>query len=237
MNQSGESRQEVNHQHKTGPGASGFSKQYWDDNYYDINIMDGIYNAKQHASYLHALFELEEIYVGTIIDYGFGLGYLMQALLDAFKPYSVVGIEPSAHAFQEVKSREPLTHIETMHIELIQTDMLSWFQQNQRNYLQSYDLGICTSVFQYLSDDEIHQVMPWLALWNKYLYFSVPTDIELQYQVEELGFHDRYAIHRSQETYHEMLSPHFTIVSTRVLESKVHFTTRNTLFQELFYRF
>ena len=227
----------MNHQYTMSLGAAGFSKHYWNDNYYDINIMDGIYNAKQHASYLHALFELEEIYVGTMIDYGFGLGYLMQAFLDTFKPYSLVGIEPSAHAFHQVKSREPLTDIETMHIELIQTDMLSWFQNNQHNYLQPYDLGICTSVFQYLSDNEMNNVMPWLALWNKYLYFSVPTDIELQYQLDVLGFHDRYAIRRSQETYHEIISPYFTIVSTRVLESKVHFTTKNTLFQELFYRF
>jgi len=91
--------------------------------------------------------------------------------------------------------------------------------------------------FQYLSDEEIKEILPILSQRVKYLYFSVPTDQELKKQIEDVEFHDEYAIHRKREKYLKMLQPHFTFVSSRILESKYHFNQDNSYFTDLLFRF
>jgi hypothetical protein len=71
----------------------------------------------------------------------------------------------------------------------------------------------------------------------KYLYLTVPTDKELNAQIEDLEFHDTYAIRRSRSAYQRLLKKHFTFISSRILESKVHFDESTTSFTDLLYRF
>jgi hypothetical protein len=99
------------------------------------------------------------------------------------------------------------------------------------------DLGICTSVFQYLTDKELKEALPIISKRIKYLHLTVPTDVELGRQVSELEFKDEYAIHRTREQYQKLLKPHFTFVSARVLESKHYFNEDTTAFTDLLYRF
>jgi len=71
----------------------------------------------------------------------------------------------------------------------------------------------------------------------KYLYFSVPTDLEFKRQKEEYEFVDEYAIHRKREKYLKWIKPHFTFVGTRMLESKIFFNDDNSHFKEHLFRF
>lgn len=216
-------------------GARGFTRDYWDVNYQDADEMDNIVNAKEHAHYLKAILELEYIDVSSVVDLGFGLGVLFKEVLKTFKPYRALGIEPSSYAF-ELVSKKKLTNVESIKLKLEKIDLLTWAQRKNKRE-ETFDLGLCTSVFQYLSDAEIEKILPTLSKRVRYLYFSVPTDLELKRQIEEVNFKDEYAIHRTKKVYVEMLQPHFAFVSSRLLESRFHFNEDNTNFSDLLFRF
>ncbi|WP_127713958.1 class I SAM-dependent methyltransferase [Halobacteriovorax sp. HLS] len=215
-------------------GKDGFSKEYWDVNYSNPDEMDGIGNAENHAKYMKALFDLDFIDISSIVDLGFGLGHLLQATLKEFIPYRAMGIEPSKYPFELVLKRG-ISPVESTKLNLINTDLVSWCENPK--FSKHFDLGICTSVFQYLSDEEVRAVIPILAKRVKYLYFSVPTDKELNRQIEDLEFKDEYAIRRSRSWYQRELKKSFTFVSTRVLESKEFFKEEDTFFTDLLFRF
>ena len=216
-------------------GAKGFSKEYWEVNYKDAEEMDNIVNAKEHADYMKAILGLEYVDVSSVVDLGFGLGVLFKEVLKVFQPYRAHGIEPSEHPFNLV-AKKKLTSIESTKLTLENIDLVTWAnKENKRE--KTYDLGLCTSVFQYLSDEEIEMVLPVMAKRIRYLYFSVPTNLELKRQVSDLEFKDEYAIHRTREKYLKMIRPHFTFVSSRLLESKIHFNDENTNFTDLLFRF
>lgn len=216
-------------------GAKGFSKEYWDVNYADPEEMDNIVNAKEHAAYLKAIMGLEYVDISSVIDLGFGLGFLFEEVLKTFIPYRAHGIEPSKHPF-DVVSKRKISPAESTKLVLENTDLVSWAKKENKRE-KAFDLGLCTSVFQYLSDEEIEFVMPVLAQRIRYLYFSVPTNLELKRQVSELEFKDEYAIHRTREKYLKLIRPHFTFISSRLLESKVHFDEESTHFTDLLFRF
>lgn len=215
-------------------GADGFSNAYWEENYSELTSMDGIVNAKQHARYVKALMALETIDVSSIIDFGFGLGYMLKEFIQVFKPYRVMGIEPSETAFQKVQKKK-LTDIESMNIKLVNTDLYQWAKKTAPKQ-KSFDLGICTSVFQYLEDEEMEVVLEAMSKTVKYLYFSVPTDKELKRQRSELDFHDRFAISRSKNYYHKLLKGRFTIVSNRLLESNYFIDEDDSPFSDYLFR-
>ncbi len=216
-------------------GAGGFSKEYWDINYADPEEMDNIVNAKEHADYMKAIFALEYVDVSSVIDLGFGMGILFKEVLKTFNPYMAHGIEPSKHIF-DVTSKKKLAPVESTKLVLENIDLVSWAKKTPKKE-KTFDLGLCTSVFQYLSDEEISLVLPAMAKRIRYLYFSVPTNLELKRQVSDLEFKDEYAIHRTREKYLKLISPHFTFISSRLLESKVHFDDESTNFTDLLFRF
>jgi hypothetical protein len=214
-------------------GAAGFSQEYWNINYAEPEEMDNIVNAKEHARYMESLFKLESVDVSSVIDLGFGLGILFK---EAFKPYRALGIEPSQYPY-EIVSQKKLTNIESTKLSLENIDLLTWAKRDRPKDNKVFDLGLCTSVFQYLSDEEIQLILPVMAKRIRYLYFSVPTNLELKRQVLDLEFKDEYAIARSREKYLDFLNPHFTIIGSRLLESKVHFDEESTHFTDLLFRF
>lgn len=211
-----------------------FDKTYWDKNYSEPMTMDGIGNAKDHVKYLEAYLSIEHVDISTIVDLGFGYGHLFREMLRAFKPHTAVGIEPSHYAFKKAKP-DKLRPVPSTDLRLYEEDILTWCQTNRNN--NNFDLGICTSVFQYLSDKDLKEILPVIAKRIKYLYLTVPTDVELGRQVSELEFKDEYAIHRTREKYQKLLKPHFTFVSSRVLESKFFFNEETTHFTDLLYRY
>ncbi len=211
-----------------------FNKTYWDKNYSDPMSMDGIGNAKDHTRYLKSFLEIEHVDIGTIIDLGFGYGHLFREMMKAFIPHTAVGIEPSDYAFKKVKL-DKLRPVASTDLKLYQEDLITWCRTKRKN--NEFDLGICTSVFQYLSDKDLKEIIPVLAKRIKYIYLTVPTDIELGRQVSELEFKDEYAIHRTREKYQKLLRPHFTFISARILESKHFFNQDTTSFSDLLYRY
>jgi SAM-dependent methyltransferase len=211
-----------------------FDKSYWDKNYSEPMSMDGIGNARDHVRYLKSYLALEHVDVSSIVDLGFGYGHLFREMLKAFIPHTAVGIEPSPYAFRKARA-DKLRPASTTDLKLYEEDLLTWCRSKRKEVV--FDLGLCTSVFQYLEDRELKEVIPVLARRIKYLYLTVPTDGELSRQVSELDFKDEYAIHRSREKYQKLLRPSFTFISARVLESKHHFDEESTPFTDLLYRF
>jgi hypothetical protein len=211
-----------------------FDKSYWDKNYSEPMTMDGIGNAKEHTQYFLSYLAVEHVDISTIIDLGFGYGHLFREMLRSFKPHMARGIEPSPYAFKKVKL-DKLRPVSSTDLKLYEEDLLTWCQSSRKGETK-FDLGICTSVLQYISDKDLKIILPILAKRIKYLYLTVPTDVELGRQVSELDFKDEYAIHRSREKYKKLLSPYFTIVSSRILESKHYFDEETTLFTDLLYR-
>lgn len=211
-----------------------FNKTYWDKNYSDPMSMDGIGNAREHTRYLKSFLAIEHVDIGSIIDLGFGYGHLFREMMKAFIPHTAVGIEPSDFAFKKAKI-DKLRPVSSTNLSLYQEDLITWCRTKRKN--NEFDLGICTSVFQYMSDKELKEIIPVLSKRIKFLYLTVPTDIELGRQVSELEFKDEYAIHRTRDKYQKLLRPHFTFVSSRVLESKHFFDEESTHFTDLLYRY
>ena len=212
-----------------------FDKTYWDKNYSQPMTMDGIGNAKEHVRYLKSFLAVEHVEITSVIDLGFGYAHLFREMLKAFIPYRAVGIEPSPYAFKKAKP-DKLRPVESTDLKLFEEDLLTWCRTDRKKN-NNFDLGICTSVLQYLTDKEIKEVMPILSKRIKYLYLTVPTNLELGRQISELEFKDEYAIHRTREQYQKLIRPYFTFVSSRVLESKHFFDEESTLFTDLLYRY
>jgi trans-aconitate methyltransferase len=212
-----------------------FDKTYWDKNYAEPMSMDGIGNARDHARYLKSFLAIEHVDISSIVDLGFGYGHLFREMLKTFIPHRAVGIEPSPYAFKKAKL-DKLRPVESTDLKLYEEDLITWCRTDRKKN-NNFDLGICTSVFQYISDKDLKEIIPILAKRIKYIYLTVPTDVELGRQVSELEFKDEYAIHRSRKKYQRLLKPHFTFVSSRILESKHYFDEESTHFTDLLYRF
>lgn len=212
----------------------GFDKTYWDKNYSEPETMDGIGNAKAHVKYLKAMLDVEYVDISSVVDLGFGYGFLFKEMLKAFIPHTAEGIEPSEYAFVRA-SRLKLSPAPTTKLTLKQIDLLTWCRE--KNKSAPFDLAICTSVFQYLTDKELKEILPILAQRVKFLYLTVPTDSEFKRQVDDLDFKDEYAIHRTREKYQKMLRPYFTFISSRFLESKHFFNEETTPFTDHLYRY
>jgi len=212
-----------------------FDKTYWDKNYAEPMSMDGIGNARDHARYLKSFLAIEHVDISSIVDLGFGYGHLFREMLKTFIPHRAVGIEPSPYAFKRAKL-DKLRPVESTDLKLYEEDLITWCRTDRKKN-NNFDLGICTSVFQYLTDKELKEIAPILGQRIKYLYLTVPTNIELGRQVSELEFKDEYAIHRTREQYQKILRPHFTFVSSRVLESKTYFNEETSHFTDLLFRY
>lgn len=195
--------------------------------------MDGMGNSKEHAKYLQSFLAIEHIDISTIVDLGFGLGQLFGDILKTFKPHTALGIEPSEYAFKRVKL-EKIRPVPSTELQLLPIDLLSWCRIKSK---QKFDLGICTSVFQYIPDRGLKEILPILAKRIKYLYLTVPTDVELKRQALEVDLDDQYALGRTRVKYKRLIQPHFTFISSRVLESKYFFDEESTFFSDQLFRF
>ncbi len=213
---------------------AGFDRTYWDLNYAEPNTMDCIGNASKHIKYIQSFFDLEEIDISSLIDLGAGYGHLFQKALKAFMPYRSCAIEPSKYAFEKL-SRRKLPLVETSKCLVLNEDIEKWCQRKQEKK-QRYDLGLCTSVLQYLDEETLKTTLPVMARRIKYLYLTVPTDLELDRQITDLDFNDTYALRRSRDFYRSILAPHFTNISSKIWESKYYYDEESTLFTDLVYR-
>jgi len=209
-----------------------FDEAYWKHNYAEPETMDGIGNARTHAQYVKNYFGLEYVDVSSIVDLGFGYGHLFKEMLKTFKPYKALGIEPSPVAFKKV-SPSWLKPTPSTKLKLKKISLLEWCQTPSK---EVYDLALCTSVFQYIPTEELKIIVPILSRRVKFLYLTVPTNLEAKRQKMDQDFVDPYSIKRTRAFYQKLLKPHFTVISSRILESKHHFTEETTPFTDLLYR-
>lgn len=212
-----------------------FDQSYWDKNYSEPEEMDGIANAHSHALYVKSFFDIELVEVKSVIDFGFGLGTMFQEFIKTFKPYKACGIEPSDPAFLKFQKSSKKLFSEKEY-KLYNEDLLTWCRLDRKS-ASRFDLGICNSVFQYISEKDLKEIIPILSQRVKYLYLSVPTDEEYKRQKLDHDFVDEYAIHRTREFYLKLLRPHFAIVGAKILESKHHFDQSNTPMTDFLFRF
>lgn len=197
-----------------GKNGRPFEEGYWKDIYGSGCDIDASYNAKEHARYLKSLFDLMEFPVRSIMDFGFGKGLLLKAMVKEFQPNKILAIDPSEVMLDELLKkpwiRSHNISILNETIEILDDTLLKQ---------SPYKLGICNSVVQYISGDlgPVFQKMHSLV---DYLYFSVPTDKDYKRMEKELQFTDPYAYARSRSYYRKKISKYFRFVSWNVLESK-----------------
>lgn len=216
-------------------GAKGFEDRYWESLFADPESMECIGNAALHADYLVAALAVESVSVRNIVGLGIGMGRLFAEVLRRYRPRRALGLEPSAWAWARLNIEE-LKPTKSTNLRLLRQDLLTWCQRDTPGW-NRFELGLCTSVLQYLSETEINHIMPVLAQRIEHLYLTVPTDHELAIQEEENGLRDEWAHSRSAEWYRARIQPHFAVVSGRMLQSRVLFDWRSSPFTDLLYRF
>jgi hypothetical protein len=91
-------------------------------------------------------------------------------------------------------------------------------------------------VLQYLSDAECEEVVPVLAGRVRWLYLSVPTEVEYARLQRDLDFADPWAHVRPKAWYRDLLAPHFDRVGLRLLESRVGSPADESPFTEELFR-
>ena len=155
-------------------------------------------------------------------------------MLKVFLPYRACGIEPSKFAFDKARARK-LQPVESTKLTLYNESLQDWCQRKKGSRTR-FDLGICTSVLQYVEDEDMDEILKTLSERVKYLYLTVPTDLELDHQIENLNFNDTYALRRSRAYYRKVIGKYFTNISSKVWESKFYFDEESTLFTDLLYR-
>mmetsp|Transcript_15724 Transcript_15724/g.24923 ORF Transcript_15724/g.24923 Transcript_15724/m.24923 type:complete len:582 (+) Transcript_15724:35-1780(+) len=86
----------------------------------------------------------------------------------------------------------------------------------------SYQLGLCVSVLQYLSDLHVERVLKYLSRQCDFLYFDVVTHEEYTIMADGGStFVDKYAIFsRSKQWYLSIITKYWRILSNNILESK-----------------
>ncbi len=212
-------------------GENGFSEDYWASNYSDPESMDCIGNVKEHFAYLSSLFNLEVIEINSMVDLGFGLGAMIKEGRKKFALKKICGVEPSFYAFETMEKWKSKYGIKNLTLKNM--GMAQWLEKTKGKY----DLGLCNSVLQYLTNKELEEAIPLLSRRVKFLYLTVPTDVELDFQIRDHKFKDYYARRRTRAFYQKLLKKHFTFISNRLLESRYFFDEETTLFTNLLYRF
>ncbi|MCC6276084.1 MAG: class I SAM-dependent methyltransferase [Leptospiraceae bacterium] len=200
-----------------GANGKSFDSKYWSEIYGSGEDVDGTFNAKEHALYLKSLFGLFGISVRSLADFGFGKGFLLQRMIQAFQPGRVFALDASFDMVDRLKNSKWIYTsniavasgtIQTLNIEIMKS--------------APFDLGICNSVLQYIPDNDLDDALEKMSRITRYLYFSVPTKADYTRMKKEIFFEDPYAFSRPKRFYMKKISRYFTVVSYNLLESKVN---------------
>ncbi|MCB1176918.1 MAG: class I SAM-dependent methyltransferase [Leptospiraceae bacterium] len=194
-----------------------FDKDFWEEMYTEDedSLIDGIYNAKEHANYIKSVLNLIGVKAHSIADFGAGLGVLLKQVTLALKPKNIIALDPSEESIQKLlKSR----WFSKYNIAVIH----SRFQDYNISHLTEnpLDLAILNSVMQYFPDRDVVPTFARLSKICKYLYFNVPSKKDYAIMKKELDFVDPYAYSRDAEFYRNSWKKYFTMVSYNILESK-----------------
>lgn len=201
-----------------------FTREYFQKMYSKDSYIDGDFNAREHAAYLKGLFGLMELEVGSVFDFGFGKGELLNQVARTFNPTRVEGVDISQFAHDALKKK---AYASDWRLQVCKVHEVTG--------KRVCDLGLSNSVLQYIEDRYIDASIKKMAERVKFLYFHVPTSEDYKVLRKVLEFSDPYAIERPKAFYQERMSKYFTIVAWGVLESKLN-GRKGTPFTDSFYR-
>lgn len=85
-----------------------------------------------HVKYLKSMLDVEYVDISSIVDLGFGYGYLFKEMLKAFIPHTAEGIEPSEYAFKKA-SKLKLSPADSTVLKLKQMDIVTWCREKNIN--------------------------------------------------------------------------------------------------------
>ncbi|PJZ70711.1 SAM-dependent methyltransferase [Leptospira perolatii] len=199
-------------------GANGlpFESSYWKEIYGSGIDVDASFNAKEHANYMKSVFELMQLQIYSVADFGFGKGILLKEVVKALRPSRVFAIDPSEEMIDAMALQK---WIHSYNLSFLH----STIQDLDSKYFigSPFDLGICNSVVQYVEDSDIKPIFEKLHKIVKYLYFSVPTNKDYDRMKKEIFFVDPYAHARSRRFYEKVILKYFRRVSFNLLESRL----------------
>lgn len=208
-----------NHQSNSltkGANELPFEDIYWRDIYGDGLDVDGTFNAREHALYLHSLFKLMNVKINSICDIGFGKGVLLKEFARTFKPSKILAIDPSKQMVNELIAK---VWVKKYNI-AVRHGTIDHFNGH-------YTLTIFNSVAQYIAVDDLQFIFKKLAKFSQFIYFSVPTINDYKRMKNEIDFEDPYAFKQSKKKYLAAIRPYFNIVSYNLLEKKKSSTAFN----------
>lgn len=200
----------------TGKNGKAFESDYWVEIYGNGLDVDGSYNAKQHANYMYALFQLMEIPVYRLADFGFGKAVLLKEFVRTFSPVTVYAVDASMDAYLDLLKKDWVKKSDKYHIYHANLEDFTLAKLEK----EPVDLAICNSVIQYLPLEVIPSVLEKLAKYCNYLYFTVPTKTDYTAMRTEMKFSDPYAFERTVKQYRKLVSRDFEIVGYNLLQSK-----------------
>lgn len=195
---------------------SSFENHYWKVIYGSGLDVDGSFNSKEHAKYLHSLFSLMGITVGRMADLGFGKGQLLRSMDHVFRPKEIWALDISrmrVNSLQKSKWFRDRNYVSVEEGDLVRCP-------NKALGKKVYDLVILNSVLQYLPQNEIPTVLAWLASHSRFVYITVPTNMDYMAMKKEFDFDDPYANSYSKESLRAWIGKDFEIVSFNLLQSK-----------------
>lgn len=189
--------------------------EYWESYYKSGFCIDGDFNAREHALYLKHFLQLFQYKVYSLGDYGFGKARLLTEVVKALKPIRVIAVEPYLPRVEDLKKKAWTKKIQTQ----IYHSKLEDFNPKFLNYAP-LDLGICNSVVQYIGDEYLDKIIEKLAIYNKLLYFTVPTKNDYKRMEKKIGFRDPNAKQRKLNLYRKLIGKYFYFVSFNLLASR-----------------
>ena len=204
-----------------------FEQKYFDSIYGEDSLIDGTYNSKEHARYLHSVLDLMEIEVNSIIDFAHGSGELLKDIVQIFKPEKCSAIDISTHVHNKLNGKKW-----TKDILLLNQSMLDFKVPKT-----PYDLGISNSIHQYLEDKDVEKALKIISKSCRYCYLHIPTESDYVKMFDQTGFKDPYSNKRSNEFYQKLVKKYFTFVSWGLVESKEFVNSSGSPFFDSLFRF
>lgn len=194
-----------------------FDNNYWKTMYADDDesVIDGLYNAKEHAEYIKSIFRLQDTEVHSLGDFGFGLGALLQETSLALNVSRIVALDISIDCVNRLMKQ-------SWHSKKDIAILNASIEDYESPYLEKHplDLIIFNSVMQYIPDRSVKSVFKKLSKYCKYLYFCAPTDKDYDLMKEVMDFTDPYAYSRPLSFYRKSWKQYFTAVGLNLLESR-----------------
>ena len=102
---------------------------------------------------------------------------------------------------------------------------------SKKKFDGTYQLGLCVSVLQYLSDADVDIVLCEMSKQCDFLYFDVVTNEEYEIMKEGSTFHDKWAIiSRTRNWYLKIILKYWRIIGNEILESKFFYPDKTNSF-------